>query len=205
MVKAIIFDLDGVLIDSKDIHFNAFNKALSEVSESYVISKADQDDLFEGMTTTDKLNMLTNTRGLPKELHSSIWTTKQTYSLELFKQIQSDQDLVALFRFLKSRGIKIAVASNSVRDTVDTCLKLLGIKDYVDYSLSNEDVLKPKPDPEMYSQCIYHFGISPQEAVIFEDSEVGITAAKASGARVEKVLNRNDVYFERIDRILHET
>jgi HAD superfamily hydrolase (TIGR01509 family) len=204
VISLIVFDLDGVLLDSKEIHFNALNLALDEVGDNYIIHRHEQDTVYEGLTTNAKLQILTETKGLPKELHRDVWRRKQEYSAVLFESISRDEDLVSLFKFIKSRGIKIAVASNSIRQTLDTCLKSLGVQPYVDYSLSNEDVELPKPDPQIYNTCMEHFDSLPDETVIFEDSEIGLRAAHASGARVEKVVNRKDVYFDRIDRVVHE-
>jgi HAD superfamily hydrolase (TIGR01509 family) len=204
VIKLIVFDLDGVLLDSKEIHFNALNLALDEFGDNYIIHRHEQDTVYEGLTTNAKLQILTETKGLPKELHRDVWRRKQEYSAKLFESTSPDKDLVSLFKFIKSRGIKIAVASNSIRKTLDTCLKSLGVQPYVDYSLSNEDVGLPKPDPQIYNTCMERFNSLPDETVIFEDSEIGLRAALGSGARVERVVNRKDVYFDRIDRVIHE-
>lgn len=204
MTKLIVFDLDGVLVDSKEIHFNALNLALDEFGDNYIIHRHEQDTVYEGLTTNAKLQILTETKGLPKELHRNVWRRKQEYSAVLFESISRDEDLVSLFKFIKSRGIKIAVASNSIRQTLDTCLKSLGVQPYVDYSLSNEDVELPKPDPQIYNTCMEHFNSLPNETIIFEDSEIGLRSAYATGARVEKVVNRKDVYFDRVDRVIHK-
>lgn len=204
MIKLIIFDLDGVLIDSKETHFNALNLALIEYGDDYVISRKEQDTIFEGLTTNVKLDILTKTKGLSRDLHENIWRKKQEYSAKLFESTSQDEDLVNIFRFIKSRGIKIAVASNSIRQTLDTCLKSLGVVGYVDYSLSNEDVKLPKPDPQIYNRCMDYLMVEPEDVVIFEDSEIGLRAALATGARVEKVLNRKNIYFDRIDRVIYE-
>ena len=203
MISLVIFDLDGVLIDSKEIHFNALNLALSEFGDDYVISRKEQDTVFEGLTTNVKLDILTKTKGLPIDLHENIWRRKQEYSAKLFESTSKDEDLVNIFRFIKSRGIKIAVASNSIRQTLDTCLESLGVAGYVDYSLSNEDVEFPKPNPEIYNKCMEHLKGTTENTVIFEDSEIGLRAALATGAKVEKVLNRKNIYFDRIDRVIH--
>jgi HAD superfamily hydrolase (TIGR01509 family) len=204
VTKLIVFDLDGVLLDSKEIHFNALNLALDEVGSHYIILRHEQDTVYEGLTTNAKLHILTETKGLPKELHKDVWQRKQEYSAVLFESISPDEELVSLFKFIKSRGIKIAVASNSIRQTLNTCLMALGVQPYVDYSLSNEDVELPKPDPQIYNTCMEHFDSLPNETIIFEDSEIGLRSAYATGARIEKVVNRKDVYFDRIDRIIHE-
>jgi len=205
MIKLVVFDLDGVLLDSKEIHFNALNLALDEVGDNYIIHRHEQDTVYEGLTTNAKLQILTETKRLSKELHRDVWQRKQEYSAVLFESISPDEDLVSLFKFIKSRGIKIAVASNSIRKTLDTCLKSLGVVNYVDYSLSNEDVEFPKPDSQIYNKCMSHFGVGPEDTVIFEDSEIGLRSAFGTGAKVEKVINRKDIYFDRIDRAIHET
>ena len=153
-IKAIIFDLDGVLVDSKNIHYDALNLALTSINEKYFISRQQQADIFEGMTTRSKLDILTYTRGLPKELHEYVWNLKQQYSAAMFAELPKDEDLVNLFRYIVDQGISIGVASNSIRQTLTNCLQALGVWRYVDVSLSNEDVKNPKPNPEIYNLCM---------------------------------------------------
>ena len=204
MNRLIIFDLDGVLIDSKEIHFNALNLALNEFGNEFIISRDEQNSTFEGLTTKSKLKILTKTKNLPESLHHYVWKLKQEYSSALFMSVSVDQELINLFKFIRSSGIKIAVASNSIRETLDTCLTSLGLLDLIDYSLSNEDVDLPKPSPEMYNKVIEYFNTTPDKVVIFEDSPIGLMAAQASGARVEQVRNRSDIWFDRILRVVEE-
>lgn len=198
--KAFIFDLDGVLIDSREIHFNALNLALSNIDNRYVITQEDQANIFEGLTTRSKMDILTKMRGLPVELHQTVWEDKQRYTAILFLGTSIDNELVTLFRIIKSRGILIGVASNSIRETLDTCLTRLGISSLVDVSLSNEDVQQPKPSPEIYNECMSRLGVSPDECVVVEDSEIGRTSAMLSGAKMLPVNNRQDVNFELIQK-----
>ena len=204
MINLIIFDLDGVLVDSKEIHFNALNLALDEFGDDYIITRNEQDNIFEGLTTKAKLDILTKLKGLPTDMHEDVWSRKQNYTAVLFESISPDPDLINLFKMIKSKGIKIAVASNSIRKTLDTCLNSLGVVQYIDYSLSNEDVRLPKPDPGIYHKCMDYLMIDESKTVIFEDSDIGLRAAYASGARVEKVANRKDITFERIERVIDE-
>lgn len=192
------------MIDSKEIHFNALNLALDEFGSDLMITRKEQDNIFEGLTTKAKLDILTKIKGLPSELHDDVWQLKQQYTATLFESISVDQDLISLFRMIKSRGIKIGVASNSIRKTLDTCLNSLGIVEYIDYSLSNEDVKVPKPDPQIYRKCMEYLMAEDSQTVIFEDSEIGLRAATSSGARVEKVQSRKDITFERIERVINE-
>jgi HAD superfamily hydrolase (TIGR01509 family) len=200
MNRAIIFDLDGVLIDSKEIHFNALNLALANVDKKYIISRNDQDTTFEGLTTYSKLNILTYTRGLPRSLHKSIWEEKQKFSTAMFSSVSTDAELINLLKYIKSQGILIGVASNSIRATLDGCLKALGIKDLIDHSLSNEDVNFPKPSPEIYLNCMTDLGVTPDNVIIFEDSEIGREAASSSNAKLEPIENRSSLTFDRIQK-----
>jgi beta-phosphoglucomutase-like phosphatase (HAD superfamily)/dTDP-glucose pyrophosphorylase len=193
MTNAFIFDLDGVLIDSKEIHFDALNLALSEINGSYVISKEEQASTYEGLSTKAKLDILSYSKGLPKEFHNVIWEKKQIYSSKMFKVFDKDQELYNLFKLIKSFNIKIGVASNAIRETVVGSLKSLGVYGFVDYALSNEDVSNPKPNPEIYRTMMSLLGSSPETTVIFEDSEIGQAAAKASLAKLFPVTERKGI------------
>jgi HAD superfamily hydrolase (TIGR01509 family) len=199
MTKAIIFDLDGVLIDSRETHYQALNNALHEYGgDKYTISKQEQETIYEGLTTRDKLEILTKLKGLPKEDHTLIWESKQEYSDHILEQHPQDYDLTLIFKHLWDNGIKIGIASNSIRKTLNTCLTNLGIKPYVTVTLSNEDVTSPKPNPEIYKTCMQQLGSTPQTTVIFEDSTIGKTAAIASGATLIEIKNRQDLTEKKI-------
>jgi beta-phosphoglucomutase-like phosphatase (HAD superfamily)/dTDP-glucose pyrophosphorylase len=202
MNNAFIFDLDGVLIDSKEIHFDALNLALSEIDSSYVISKEEQALTYEGLSTKAKLNILSYSKGLPKELHNVLWEKKQIYSSEMFQVFDKDQELINLFKLIKSFNIKIGVASNAIRETVVGSLKSLGVYEFVDYALSNEDVSNPKPNPEIYKSMISLLGSSPEKTVIFEDSEIGQAAARASLAKLFPVAQRKDISLSYISKAI---
>jgi len=208
MNKLIIFDLDGVLIDSKLIHFHSLNMALSKINKDYIISEIDQKNIYEGIPTKTKLNILTKTKGLDSNLHEKIWSDKQEIVFDMLKNLEKDYDLIFYLNKIKLEGIKICVASNSIRKTIELSLNNLGIKDLVDYIVSNEDVANTKPHPEMYWKCMSYFNTIPEYTVIFEDSEVGIKAVKSSKANLVKVINRNDLNKEKIDlaiNILQQT
>ena len=204
MVKLIIFDLDGVLIDSKNIHFKTLNKVLSKINKKYIISKKDQKNIYEGLPTIKKLEILTNLHNLPKELYEIINKKKQEYTIEEFKKIKLDNELIKIFSYLKEKKIMIGVASNSTRKTLDMCLHNLGIDKYIDISLSNEDVVNPKPNPEIYIKCINYFNVDPNFVIIFEDSKIGIQAAKASGSKVIEITKRSDINLKFIKNIIEE-
>ena len=204
MNKLIIFDLDGVLIDSKKIHFLALNKSLANVDKKYIITKKEQKKFYEGLPTSEKLKILTKQKGLANNMYKIINQKKQEYVYEKFSKIKQDKELIKIFIYLKNNNFNIAVASNSIRKTLDLCLSNLGISKYVDISFSNQDVKFSKPDPEIYIKILEHFNLSPNSAIIFEDSEIGIKAAKASGAHVIKIKKRSDISLRFIKRVVSE-
>jgi HAD superfamily hydrolase (TIGR01509 family) len=202
MTTAVIFDLDGVLVDSKEIHYDALNLALRSVNEKYHINRQEQAEIFEGMTTRSKLDILTYTKGLPKELHEYIWNLKQQYSSAMFEDLPRDEELVSLFKHISDQGIVIGVASNSIRQTLTNCLKALGVWQYVKVSLSNEDVKTPKPNPEIYNLCMLMLGSVPSSTLVFEDSVIGRQAAEQSGAFLVEVERRTELTIPFVQRMI---
>jgi beta-phosphoglucomutase-like phosphatase (HAD superfamily) len=196
-IKAIIFDMDGVLIDAKDWHYEALNKALALFGFS--ISRYDHLVTYDGLPTKKKLEMLTLERGLPKGLHQFINDLKQIYTMEMIFQKCKPvfYHEYALSR-LKAEDYKLAVASNSIRQTVELMMEKSNLARYMDLMLSNQDVSKPKPDPEIYNTAIARLGLKPEECLIVEDNQNGIKAAQASGANVMIVSSVEDVNYTNI-------
>lgn len=199
---ALLFDLDGVLIDSRETHFDALNLALKEFGEQYVITTDEQESTYEGLTTKDKLNLLHLNKGLPLDVLDQVWKKKQEHTAELFMKVKTDEELIEIFKLIKSRNFCIAVVSNSTRATLDACLTGLGISDYVNISLSNEDVLYPKPNPDGYREAIKKLEAKTFTSAIFEDSLIGRTAATKSGATMIPVDSRSDLTKELIKEVM---
>lgn len=197
-VKLAIFDLDGVLIDSKELHFNALNESLSKISPEHVISPADHATRFDGLSTKKKLMILQEERNLPPEKIKQISDLKQTFTIKMLGEIERDLNLRAYLQNLYDQNITLVVASNSIKDTVETILGKLGIRDLFSLVLSNEDVNSPKPHPEIYWKAMAYFEVLPEDTVIFEDSFIGRTAAQRSGARLIPIDNRSDLSWDKI-------
>lgn len=198
-IKLVVFDLDGVLVDTREHHFIALNRALSEVDEHYVISKKDHLQLFDGLSTQSKLDLLSKERGLDPKLHKSIWHKKQELTFQVIDELlQPDAEITRLFKQLKTDGLKIYVCSNSIRETVKQILLKMHLMYYVDYFISNQDVHSPKPHPEMYWRAMMTEKVLPKETLIVEDSYVGRTAAISSGAKLCAVKCPAEVTVEKI-------
>src|SRR6186997_1455618 len=202
-IKAIIFDMDGVLIDARDWHYEALNKALSMFGMA--ISRFDHLITYDGLPTKEKLKMLSLEKGLPSSLHSFINELKQQFTIEevILKCRPVFHHQYALAR-LKSEGYKLVVCSNSIKDTITIMLTKAGIIDYFDFYLSNQDVKKSKPDPEMYNTAIGKLGLKKEECLVVEDNENGIKSALAAGAQLLRVYNVNDVHYQSITHRIKE-
>lgn len=201
MNKLVIFDLDGVLIDSRDMHYDALNRALKKISSKYIINREEHLSLYDGLPTSRKLAMLTERKGLPVDTHQQIWEDKQKATLEIFSELEHDYELMHYFQQLKQRGYQVAVASNSIRNTVKLVLLKLGILEFIDYYVSNEDVARNKPFPEMYWKCMTACNALPKDTIIFEDSHIGRQGALDSGATLIAIENRDDLNQEKIDKM----
>ena len=199
MIKLIVFDLDGVLVSTKDIHYISLNKALSNINSKYEISLSEHHQKYDGLPTTRKLKILTEDKDLPIEFYEQISRDKQKYTFDAIRQIiKRDDRLIEILKKLKSDGFKIYVASNSIKETVKLLLYYSGLIEYVDVYISNEDVKNPKPNSEIYLKCMIDAGVNPNETLIIEDSPRGIESAQNSKANLLVVENPESITYEKI-------
>ncbi|WP_297509445.1 HAD family phosphatase [Flavobacterium sp.] len=196
-IKAVLFDMDGVLIDAKDWHYEALNKALRLFGTE--ISRYDHLVTFDGLPTKKKLEMLSLEGGFPRKLHGFINDLKQVYTMEMvYAKCKPSFNHQYTLSKLKEEGYHIAVCSNSVRNTIEIMMQKANLTQYLDFFISNQDVTHGKPDPEIYQKAIQRLGLQPEECLIVEDNENGIKAAIASGAHLFKVETVDDVQFTAI-------
>lgn len=189
MIKAILFDLDGVLVDAVDIHQKAFLEAVKPYKE---ISEEFHMQYLNGLPTKKKLEKL----GFNTDIIDEINKKKQDLTFGLIKDnIRPVEQVTKVIAEIKSRGIKFAVCSNSIRKTIELFLEAIGLTGY-EFIISNQDVINPKPHPEMYLKGIKNMnllGISQDEILIVEDSPVGIESAEKSGSKVCRIKNPYDI------------
>jgi len=196
-IRAIVFDMDGVLIDAKDWHYEALNRALNLFG--FNISRYDHLVTFDGLPTRKKLEMLSREQHLPPELHPFLNELKQSYTLETVhaKCKPRFQHEYAMSR-LKADGYKLAVASNSVRNSVELMMDKAQLRQYLDAIVSNQDVAKPKPAPDIYIKAAAMMGVKPAECLVLEDNPNGIASARAAGCPLMVVHETSDVTYDRI-------
>jgi beta-phosphoglucomutase-like phosphatase (HAD superfamily)/dTDP-glucose pyrophosphorylase len=199
MIKLVIFDLDGVLVKARLIHYYALNKALANYG--YVITWEEHLAKYDGLPTNKKLQKLTAEKGLPENLYSGIWKLKQQETIGVIKQLIKSQDYIPqqdLLYYLIHRGYKVYVASNSITESIRCMLQCAGLIEYVHRYYSNEDVKNPKPHSEIYLKCMLDVGVNPKETLIIEDSHIGRKGAHESGAHVFGVLNVDGVHIKSV-------
>ena len=198
MIKAIIFDLDGVLVNTKLIHFSALNYAL-ENNKIAPIKYEDHVKIYDGLPTSEKLALLNKINKISKKQKINIHKLKQKRTLNLLmKSIIFDKKKFDLFESLH-RKYKIGIATNAVKSTLTICIKKLGINKFVDFTVSNQDINNPKPNPEIYFRIFIKFGVYPDETIILEDSHYGRQAANHSGGNLIPIQNLSDVNLKNIN------
>ena len=203
MIRLIIFDLDGVLCDTRPLHFKALNSALEQLDAKYVISPEEHEAKFDGLPTSKKLQMLSEEKGLATSNHDWVWMVKQAETARLIREeLSPNPELQNLLKTLKSRGLLLYVASNSVRITLDAMLHSLGVAHLFDQTFSNNDVQQFKPHPEIYMRCVLKSELSPRQVMICEDSPVGRRAAIESGCHLCPIESPATLTLSHLDKYI---
>ncbi|KHS82999.1 HAD family hydrolase [Pectobacterium carotovorum] len=202
-IKAVLFDMDGVLIDAKDWHYEALNKALALFG--YEIMRTEHLSSYDGLPTSTKLKKLSIEKGLPEKLHDFINEMKQQYTVEIIhNQCRPHFNHEFALSKLKAEGYRIACCSNSIRMTIEMMMDHSKLKNYLEFIISNQDVKMPKPSPEIYLKAMEKMGLKPSECLIVEDNENGIKAALASGGHLMTVKDVNEVNYYNIKKRILE-
>jgi beta-phosphoglucomutase-like phosphatase (HAD superfamily) len=200
-IEAVVFDMDGVLIDAKEWHFEALNRALGYFG--YTISRAEHLTTFDGLPTRKKLEILSAERGLPRGLHDFLSELKQQYTID---QVHLKCKPMFVHEYalsnLKARGYKLGLGSNSIRSSVELMMTKSNLRRHLDVMVSNEDVKKSKPHPDIYLKAAAELGVSPSKCLVVEDNPNGIKAAESAGCHLLVVQSVLDVQLDRLLRAI---
>jgi HAD superfamily hydrolase (TIGR01509 family) len=196
-IKAVLFDMDGVLIDARDWHFHALNEALAPFG--YFISKEDHDFRFNGLSTSAKLAILTEEFGFPRSLHDGVSQIKQDRTLRLAGQYCFPRvDHLILMSRLKKRGFAIGVVTNSIKSTATSMLGMAQLLPLIDVLITNQDVRNQKPHPEPYVLACESLRVKPSAVLVIEDGDYGFQSATEAGCNVLRVNSPSDVSIENL-------
>jgi len=200
-VGFVLFDLDGVLVDACEWHYEALNRALHEVC-GYQINRNDHLTTYNGLPTKKKLEILVNKNIIDSSHIEDIWNLKQKYTVDVIHETASiDLEKIDLLKFLKSKSglfIKIACVTNSIRETAILMLEKTGLLEHLSFVVGSDDVKNPKPNSEPYINAMRLFGAHPQDTVIVEDSDKGYFAAINTGANVLRVKNSSELTKQKL-------
>ena len=204
MIKTIIFDLDGVVVDTKLIHFFSLNEALKKTKKKYSISYSDHLKMYDGLPTVTKIAALLKKKKISKNEINKIKKYKKNFTSKLLKQqIKFNPKIYNIFKTL-SKKYNLVIASNAVNETLKICITNLKIEKFIKFYLSNEDVKNPKPHPEIYLKAILKLYNSPKECVIIEDSYFGRQAAEHSGANLIGINSEKELTLSLIKKSIKE-
>lgn len=195
-IKCVIFDLDGVIVDTRNLHFKSFRDSVQTLVPGFTVSE-DWYHSYDGISSRQKLDILTRESGLPRESHDDIMSMKEELTLKLIdREVRPDYEKLKLFHAVKScHDVKIVIASNSRRSFIEAIVKRLEIGNKVDVLIGGDEVKFPKPNSQIYLKVMADLAVSPHETVIFEDAPAGQKAALDSGAHLVQVKNTGDVTY----------
>lgn len=202
-IKAVVFDMDGVLIDAREWHFEALNIALGifgfQISRELHVSK------LNGLPTKEKLDFLTKNQNFPKNLHPLVSELKQGFTKRLASQYcHPNQNHLLMLSQLRKHGLQMGVATNSIKETTLLMLNLAGVFDFMGLVLTNQDVKCAKPDPEIYLEAARRLGVEPSEVLVVEDHDYGVAAAKEAGCSVLRINSPQDLNWVLLEKALKD-
>jgi len=176
-IKAVIFDLDGVITDTSEYHYQAWKRLANEEGISF---NRDDNDKLRGVSRSECLTLLLKGRQVSAEQFHEMMDRKNEYYVELLRQMTSENILSGakeLVLGLKRRGIKTAIAS--VSKNTRTVLQGTGIEDLFDVIVDGYSVKNTKPAPDIFLFAAKELGVKPEDCAVVEDAEAGIDAALA--------------------------
>ncbi|MDJ0567906.1 MAG: HAD family hydrolase [Pleurocapsa sp. MO_192.B19] len=186
MIKAIIFDLDGTLVDSVEYHTQAWVKAFQEYGYDFPFEQLRQQIGKGSKYIIGELLPADEAERLESDIAQY---RKQYYQDNLLSKVQPFPQVKKLFATIKADKMKIILASSARNETIDHYKKLLEIEDLIDGATSTDDVAKSKPEPDIFVSALEKLGdISPEEVIVVGDSPYDAIAAGKASLRTIGVL-----------------
>ena len=183
MIKAVIFDLDGVIVDTAHYHYLAWKRLAKELGMDLTI---EQNELLKGVSRMRSLEIILELGGisLNESEKERIANKKNGWFVEYVDQMKPNEIFPGVKEMLKSiraKGIKVALASSS--KNAPRVIELLKIENEFDAVVDGTMIVHTKPDPEIFLLAASKLGVAPAACVVFEDAEAGVEAAIAAGMK----------------------
>ncbi|HLC93303.1 MAG TPA: HAD family phosphatase [archaeon] len=187
MLEAVIFDFDGVLVDTPSYYFKHMREYLEKLNTD--ITDEDVSNLV-GMTFAKKLAYINEKYKLNVQREPFVRDTSAAMMAEMEKSLLLDEHLDMLLRSLKKSKIRMAIASNNSRPNIDFFLKKLEIAHYFSNIISYEDVTEHKPNPETYLKAVQTIRARASNCIAIEDTAIGLDSAKGAGLKCIAIPNK---------------
>lgn len=201
MIRGVIFDMDGVLIDAREWHYEALNEALALFGAE--ISRTEHEQFYDGLPTRKKLDELVRAERLAEHLVPVVSEVKQARTLRTAaRHCFPKPEHIILLSELRRQGFALGIATNSIRQTSEWMLSYAGLLPLVDVLVTNEDVENAKPSPDIYLKTASALALPANQCLAVEDSQHGIIAAERAGAEVLQVENPDDVSLDLLLSVL---
>ncbi len=184
MIKAVIFDLDGVLIDSEKLHYITWKKAFMEKGAELPLEEYREH--YFGITATDIVKQFAERRNMPlssEELKELAYRKNVHYRELVAKELEPVKGAPELLEKLKKANFMIALATSTTRKNLQAVMKKTGLGRYMDSMVCAQDITKGKPDPEIFLKAASNIREKPENCLVIEDAPLGINAAKRAGMK----------------------
>lgn len=186
--KLAIFDLDGTLFDTKKVNYTAYSQALAECNLHCGIDYQFYCDFCNGNSYRVFLPQIV--LGIMEAEMQKVHEAKKRIYKNCLAHARKNEHLFSIISLIK-REYLVAVVTTASRENTEDILNCFGVKDMFDFIITQEDVKNTKPEPEGFWRAMSMAGVPPEDTIIFEDSETGVKAASASGAKYVKVYGYN--------------
>jgi beta-phosphoglucomutase len=186
MIKAVIFDFDGVIVDTEHLHYEAINTVLSQYGHSIGEKEISEN---VGLTSRQVYTKLKEKLNLPEDVDTLVMKKREIYLVLAAKKAELMPNVAEFIQYLKANNFRVAIASSGFRVQIHTILDKYGLRGHFETIVSIDDVKNPKPHPEIYLEAIKRLGLKSSECIAIEDSDKGIASAKQAGIKVIAVPN----------------
>ena len=203
MIRAVIFDMDGVIVESEHLHIKAEQQTMLKhgvrisAEELHTYTGTTAEFMFTELIKKYKLNTT----------FERVFDEKEEFMFKLLeKETRPTKGVIELLKKLKRKGIKLGIASSSHRNLIEYILRRLNIVRLFDFVVSAEDIANSKPNPEIFLRSARGLRVEPVECLVVEDAKLGVEAAKNAGMRVVGYRNPNsgDQDLSRADMIIDD-